>query len=103
MGKKYTFSPPMVHPANYGSLQLVRKLGDKLWLPLANNNYICFEILETGRKQGLVRVTAPKDLPIIRGESLGIPGMSVNDWDDGEGVAAIDERHTDFSDDQEED
>jgi len=101
MSRKFDFVPPVSHPHTYGSLQLVRKIGDKLWLPLANNHYICVELLDTGRTNGLIRVTAPKDLPIIRGESLGFPGLAVNDWDqydnDENAQDMIDERHSDFT------
>lgn len=98
--RKYDFVPPDIHPASYGSLHLVRKIGDKLWLPLAGNHYICVELLDTGRTNALVRVVAPKDLPIIRGESLmgGPTGIRVNDWDDVPAPKEheIEDRHVDF-------
>jgi hypothetical protein len=82
MSRKFTFSPPQIHPPSYGSLELTRSIGSKTWLPLPTGGYICVEVLDTGRTQAQIRFTADKTIPIIKGESIGRPQISVNDWDD---------------------
>ncbi len=84
MKRKIEFVPPVSHPDNYGSLQVVREVEDRLFILLPNNHYVCVELLDTGRTRALVKVTAHKSFPIIREESLrkNHIHLEVNDWED---------------------
>ena len=97
--RKFNWIPPTVHPSSYGSLQVTRNIGDKLYIVLPGNNYVCVELLETGKTRGLVQVTAHRSMPIIRGESIAPPHhLNVNDWGPEEEQSSLEDTCNDFRD-----